>query len=89
MRQSVAVPADRVPLGTPQVLPRDMTRMAQMGATRGAERHLVGHTIQQTTGILDTAIPRRWEAAAGAIDAWKRALTGTFGRFRCATEFEA
>ena len=86
MRQSVAVPLDRLPLGTPQVL---MTRMGQMGATRGAERHLVGHTIQQTTGILDTAIPRRWEAAAGAIDAWERALTGTFGRFRCATEFEA
>ena len=49
-----------------------MVRMAEAGATPPQIAAVSGHTIDQTTRILDTYIPRRGEVAAGAIDAWER-----------------
>jgi hypothetical protein len=49
-----------------------MVRMAEAGATTAQIAAVSGHTIDQTSRILDTHIPRRGEVAAGAIDAWER-----------------
>lgn len=49
-----------------------MVRMAEAGATSAQIAAVSGHTIDQTSRILDTYIPRRGEVAAGAIDAWER-----------------
>lgn len=49
-----------------------MVRMAEAGATTAQIAGVSGHTIDQTSRILDTYIPRRGEVAAGAIDAWER-----------------
>ncbi len=49
-----------------------MVRMAEAGATDVQIAAVSGHTIAQTSRILDTYIPRRSEVAAGAIDAWER-----------------
>lgn len=49
-----------------------MVRMAEAGATSAQIAGVSGHTIDQTSRILDTYIPRRSEIAAGAIDAWER-----------------
>lgn len=49
-----------------------MVRMAEAGATTAQIAGVSGHTIDQTSRILDTYIPRRGEVAAGAIDAWAR-----------------
>jgi integrase len=49
-----------------------MVRMAEAGATTAQIAAVSGHTIDQTSRILDTYIPRRGEVAAGAIDAWER-----------------
>lgn len=48
-----------------------MVRMAEAGATTAQIAAVSGHTIDQTSRILDTYIPRRGEVAAGAIDAWE------------------
>lgn len=48
-----------------------MVRMAEAGATTAQIAAVSGHTIDQTSQILDTYIPRRGEVAAGAIDAWE------------------
>jgi integrase len=48
-----------------------MVRMAEAGATTAQIAAVSGHTIDQTSRILDTYIPRRSEVAAGAIDAWE------------------
>lgn len=48
-----------------------MVRMAEAGATSAQIAAVSGHTIDQTSRILDTYIPRRGEVAAGAIDAWE------------------
>lgn len=50
-----------------------MVRMAEAGATAVQIAAVSGHTIDQTSRILDTYIPRRSEIAAGAIDAWEGA----------------
>jgi integrase len=49
-----------------------MVRMAEAGATTAQIAAVSGHTIDQTSRILDTYIPRRGEVAAAAIDAWER-----------------
>ena len=49
-----------------------MVRMAEAGATTVQIAAVSGHTIDQTSRILDTYIPRRGEVAAGAIDAWEQ-----------------
>src|SRR4051794_9306098 len=49
-----------------------MVRMAEAGATTAQIAAVSGHTIDQTSRILDTYIPRRGEVAAGAIDAWEQ-----------------
>lgn len=49
-----------------------MVRMAEGGATIAQIAGVSGHTIDQTSRILDTYIPRRSEVAAGAIEAWER-----------------
>jgi integrase len=52
-----------------------MVRMAEAGATTPQIAAVSGHTIDQTSRILDTYIPRRGEVAAGAIEAWERGVT--------------
>jgi hypothetical protein len=47
-----------------------MVRMAEAGATAAQIAAVSGHTIDQTSRILDTYIPRRGEVGAGAIEAW-------------------
>lgn len=49
-----------------------MVRMAEAGATSAQIAGVSGHTIDQTSRILDTYIPRRGEVAAGAIEAWEQ-----------------
>jgi len=49
-----------------------MVRMAEAGATTVQIAAVSGHTIDQTSRILDTYIPRRTEVARGAIEAWER-----------------
>jgi integrase len=49
-----------------------MVRLAEAGATTAQIAAVSGHTIDQTSRILDTYIPRRGEVAAAAIDAWER-----------------
>ncbi|CAH2601917.1 conserved protein of unknown function [Rhodovastum atsumiense] len=49
-----------------------MVRMAEADATTAQIAVVSSHTIDQTSRILDTYIPRRGEVAAGAIDAWER-----------------
>lgn len=49
-----------------------MVRMAEAGATTAQIAAVSGHTIDQTSRILDTYIPRRGEVAAGAIEAWEQ-----------------
>jgi integrase len=51
-----------------------MVRMAEAGATSAQIAAVSGHTIEQTSRILDTYIPRRGEVAAGAIDAWETGM---------------
>ncbi len=48
-----------------------MVRMAEMGLTPQQIAAVSGHTIDQTTRILDTYIPRRTEVATSAIKAWE------------------
>lgn len=55
-----------------------MVRMAEAGATTAQIAAVSGHTIEQTTRILDTYIPRRGAVALGAIAAWEDA--GSVGR---------
>lgn len=52
-----------------------MVRMAEAGATTAQIAGVSGHTIAQTSAILDTYIPRRGEVAAGAIEAWEAHTT--------------
>jgi len=52
-----------------------MVRMAESGAATPQIAAVSGHTIDQTSRILDTYIPRRGEVAAGAIEAWERGQT--------------
>lgn len=49
-----------------------MVRMAEAGASTAQIAAVSGHTIDQTSRILDTYIPRRGEVAVGAIEAWER-----------------
>lgn len=48
-----------------------MVRMAEAGATAIQIAAVSGHTIDATTQILDTYIPRRGDVAAAAIGAWE------------------
>ena len=50
-----------------------MVQMAVAGATDTQIAAVSGHTIEQTRRILDVYIPRRGEAAQGAIAAWETA----------------